>query len=371
MKIGLFDPGIEDNLGTKSSNLGDLIIQAAIDRELKLAFDDTEIFRISTQSPIPPAYFPQMHECRHLIVGGTNLLTSFMRDYKQWQITWSDAWRIRRAVLLGIGWWQYQKRPDWHTWFTLLGALSWRGIHSVRDEYSCEKLRALGFQNVLNTGCPTMWPFLEFDQESIPRTKSDNVLLMLTDYYRNYELDTKVVNLMLANYQNVYFWPQGRKDLEYLDELNLPVRRLEHTLDSLDDFLCSGIAVDYIGTRLHGGIRCLLAGKRALVLEVDNRAAEVGRDTGLPTAKREDFDAISRWIQGPGSLDIRMNRAAIEKWRAQFHTDDQSTLTSVKKCLTSNIKHPISGNTRIEKIRCLMPDVGFSSSLQKGTDLSV
>ena len=318
MKIGLFDPGIEDNSGTYSTNLGDLIIQEAVDRELNRVFGGAEIFRVTTQAPVPPEYFPRLRECRHLLVGGTNLLSSFMREYKQWQITWQDAWRIRRAILLGIGWWQYQDRPDKLTWFTLLGALSWQGVHSVRDEYTLKKLQSLGFRNVLNTGCPTMWPFLEFDQASIPNRKADNALVMLTDYNRNHELDTRLVKLLQAYYQNVYFWPQGRSDLEYMNELNLPVHRLEHTIGSLKDFLGSGISVDYIGTRLHGGVHCILSGKRALVLEVDNRATEVSRDTGLPTAKRGDFDAMQRWITTPGGPDIRMPRAEIEKWRAQF-----------------------------------------------------
>jgi len=319
MKICLFDPGIEDNLGTKSSNLGDLIIQSAVNRELEKVFGGTEIFRISTQAPVPPEYIERMHEYKHVVVGGTNLLTSFMDKYKQWQIDRSNAWSIRRAVLLGVGWWQYQERPDWSTWLTLMGALSWRGIHSVRDEYTKKKLLSMGLRNVLNTGCPTMWPFLEFDQASVPREKSDNALLTLTDYYRKPETDTKVVKLLLANYKQVYFWPQGRKDLEYMDELNLPVQRLEHTVAAVNDLLQSGIPLDYIGTRLHGGVHCLLARKRTLVLEVDNRAAEIGRDTGLPTASRGDLDAIHRWIHGTTSLGIRMNRPAIERWRNQFH----------------------------------------------------
>jgi len=58
--------------------------------------------------------------------------------------------------------------------------------------------------------------------------------------------------------------------------------------------------------------------KRPLVLEVDNRAKEIARDTGFPTAPRGDFAAISRWIAGSSPLHIRINSAAIGQWREQF-----------------------------------------------------
>ncbi len=73
---------------------------------------------------------------------------------------------------------------------------------------------------------------------------------------------------------------------------------LEHTFDSLKKFLASGTPVDYIGTRLHGGVFCLLRGKRSLIVEVDNRATEIARDTGLPTVKRVDLETLRRWIAG-------------------------------------------------------------------------
>lgn len=320
VKIGLFDPGIENNEGSSSTNLGDLIIQGAVQRELNRIFSKAEITRISTQVPIPEEKYPELRKCRHLIVGGTNLLSSFMGKYKQWKITAKDAWRIRRARLMGVGWWQYQDAPDRPTWFTLMGALSWRGLHSTRDEYTRQKLLAMGLRNVVNTGCPTMWPFLEFDQSSVPTTKAEDALLMLTDYRskRSVEPDSALVRVVLENYRNVYFWPQGRRDLDYMDKLGFPVIRLEHSMASLNEFLRTGPRVDYIGTRLHGGVHCLLAGKRSLIMEVDNRSAEISRDTGLPTAKPDDMEAVRRWIQGPTPLNIRMNGEAINRWRAQF-----------------------------------------------------
>jgi polysaccharide pyruvyl transferase WcaK-like protein len=320
VKLGLFDPGLEDNHGTISSNLGDLIIQEAVNRELKTLFGPVEPLRISTQARMTPELRRRMRECEQLFVGGTNLLSSHMREYKQWQIGGLDAWLIRQAVLLGVGWWQYQDQPDLYTRFILRRALSKSILHSVRDSYTQKKLQSIGFKNVLNTGCPTMWPLADFDYSRVPADRSPAVLVMLTDYLPDRELDGKLLALVTSAYEKVYFWPQGRNDLEYFKSLNFPSETLAHSFTALNDFINSDLRFDYIGTRLHGGVQCLLAGRRPLVLEVDNRAKEIARDTGFPTVARDGFDAIRRWITGSTSFNIKMNSEAIAQWRGQFQT---------------------------------------------------
>ena len=318
MTICVFDPGIEDNQGTLSSNLGDLVIQDAVTRELRAVFGDGEPLRISTQTRISAELMRRMRACTHRFVGGTNLLASKMRQYRQWEISLVDAWRIDDAILLGVGWWDYQNNPDFYTRVVLRAALSRTAVHSVRDSYTLAKLRSIGFENVINTGCPTMWPLADLNPHAIPIEKADIALLMLTDYRPEPELDRRLFELLRASYSRVYFWPQGRADLEYVRGLGLDCEMLDHSLPALDDFLRTSIGVDYVGTRLHGGVHCLLAGRRSLVLEVDNRAREIARDTGLPTTPRNDFDAIRQWIAGPTQVAITMNTGAIAAWRRQF-----------------------------------------------------
>jgi len=303
--------------------LGDLIIQAAVNRELKNLFGPVEPLRISTQARMTPELRRRLRECDHLFVGGTNLLSAHMRRYRQWQISWLDAWRIRRAVLLGVGWWQYQDQPDLYTRFVLCGALSNSFFHSVRDSYTEKKLKAIGFERVINTGCPTMWPLADFDWARVPASRSPNVLVMLTDYLRNPELDAKLLTLLATTYEKVYFWPQGRNDLDYFTSLSVPIEPLAHSMTALNEFLNSDLRFDYIGTRLHGGVKCLLAGRRPLVLEIDNRAKEIALDTGFPTVARDDFEGIRRWIAGPTSLNIRTNSQAIAQWRSQFRSSPE------------------------------------------------
>lgn len=323
MKICLFDPGIENNIGQPSSNLGDLIIQEAVERELDKIFGIKNIIKFSTHAGLTKEEVEFIrNDCCFTIVGGSNLLSSNMNEYRQWKIGLKTVFQLKRAILLGVGWWQYQESPNLYTRILLKRALAKKGIHSVRDGYTKEKLQQIGIKNVLNTGCPTMWPLAGIHPENFPVAKSDNVLLMLTDYNKDIELDKKLLSLLFSKYEKIYFWPQGRHDAKYISELTSelksPVIILEESLASLDDFIHSGISFDYIGTRLHGGIRCLCAKKRALILEIDNRAKEIARDTQLPTVERVNVEYISKWIDGSFFPNIKLDLATIEQWKFQF-----------------------------------------------------
>jgi len=318
MRICLFDPGIEDNNNSPSSNLGDLIIQEAVDRELMSVFGDCNVRRISTQTQMRQEQMKLVHNSSLIFVGGTNILSSKMNEYKQWKISLFDSLQIKNAILLGVGWWQYQENPNLYTKIILKSALSNKLFHSVRDNYTKLKLESIGIKNVLNTGCPTMWPLSQIKFEEIPSAKSENALLMLTDYSKNINLDRKLIELLINQYKKVFVWPQGRNDLDYILGLNFPLVILEHTMEALDNFLNSGILFDYIGTRLHGGIRCLLAKKRTLILEIDNRAKEIAIDTGVTTAQRSDLNYIKQWIITPSMTQIKIDVSTINKWKSQF-----------------------------------------------------
>lgn len=76
--------------------------------------------------------------------------------------------------------------------------------------------------------------------------------------------------------------------------------------------------MDYIGTRLHGGIHALNHGVRAIVIEVDNRAAEIARDTGLPSLHIADVAKLSDMIRSELEVKIDMPWDAIAQWKSQF-----------------------------------------------------
>lgn len=322
--ICLFDPGMKDNFGNPSKNLGDLIIQEAIRRELQSIFGEQKIPAIATHS-VPDQEAIKIAQNSNLaFVGGTNLLQSDMRRGRMWHITTKQRIKLfSKVVLFGNGWQNYQNEPTFYTRSILWFTLSKKIMHSVRDGYTEGKLKSIGLKNVINTGCPTMWPFLDFKFHEIPTTKSNSVLIILTDYSKNIWSDKKLIELAFDNYETVYFWPQGSEDKSYIRNLicSQPEKAiiLEHSLESFYNLLESGINFDYIGTRLHGGIKCILSKKRSLILEIDNRAREIAKDTGLPTVPRDELRQIEQWMFSSKPINISLNRNAIETWKQQFN----------------------------------------------------
>ena len=328
--ILLWSPGIADHQGHLASNLGDQIIERAILEQLHLIFGDSvAIQKVSTHLRFGPAERRLVDRADLVIVGGSNLLSSYMDGYFQWDLTLANALRVRRAVLMGCGWWRDQGRANRYTRLLLTSALSWRFYHSVRDSQAHAQLAAINLKpfqllRSLNTGCPTMWSFLDRDRVTERTTKGEVALAMLTDYDRDPDADRALLTLLRSKYSTVAFWPQGRDDRDYARDLGFDGIMLERSLDALDRFLADYRSVDYVGTRLHGGIRCLKAGARCLILSIDNRARTISHDTGLPTAVRGDQGALMRWIEGSPVPNLLLPEQAINTWRRQFHRFSRS-----------------------------------------------
>lgn len=320
MNVCLLDPGIETQAGALSSNLGDLIIQRAVSDEIQSLFPSADLIRYSTHQFLSRDELKSAARCAIAFVGGSNLLTSHMLRYRQWKLSITAARTLRNVVLLGVGWWQYQRPPDLFTKFLLKSCLSKAHLHSVRDSYTHAQLRSIGITNVINTTCPTLWPLQHMDHRDIPQIKAENVLVLLTDYRRDYECDKRLLKLLKEKYQRVFCWPQGRLDADYVAQLGESVNVLDHTLAAFTEFLNSTVPFDYVGTRLHGGIWCLRHKRRSLILEVDNRAKEIAKDTNLPTAGRGDSAFIRRWIDGPSETRLTLPTDAISRWKQQFFT---------------------------------------------------
>ncbi len=91
----------------------------------------------------------------------------------------------------------------------------------------------------------------------------------------------------------------------------------EPTLAAYDALLAAGDS-DYIGTRLHGGVRALETGAWGVIVAVDNRALEISRDTGLPVHARGERDAIRATVERRAPLDVRLPYDQITAWKAQL-----------------------------------------------------
>lgn len=166
------------------------------------------------------------------------------------------------VILMGVGWWQYQDVPTKYTRAFYRRAMSHKYVHSVRDSYSEQKMKLLGFDNVVNTGCPTMW---ELNGLNVAARKgsTENCLFTLTDYMRDAGTDDKVIGEIVRAYKGkVFFFPQGSLDLEYIASLRSyqnNIRRITIINRTFEDYVSTlaGNDVDYIGTRLHAGIKAL------------------------------------------------------------------------------------------------------------------
>ena len=314
----LLDPSITSRDGLPPGNLGDLFVCQAVVRELSELLPGYEWVSVPTQMPLTAEELELAAGSDLLIIGGTNLLSSHMQQYRQWHISPAEAERLGRVVLMGAGWWQYQDEPDAYTRSVLRSALSGQLPHSVRDDYTSQKLRGIGLTNVINTGCPTMWRLTPELLATVPTSKADDVLLTLTDYNKNRPADRQVLDLLFSQYKQVYFWPQGSGDAKYLAEFSKPVILLDRSVEALEQLLGRREALDHVGTRLHCGIKCLEHGRRSLVLGIDNRAMEIAADTALPVVWRSDLDAIRKWIAGGQPLRLAIPTAAVAKWKREL-----------------------------------------------------
>ena len=127
------------------------------------------------------------------IMCGTNVLASRMPKFRMWEAGIRDIKYIKDVCLLGAGWREYENEPNCYTKYFWEKVLNKELIHSVRDSYTEEKLKKLGFENVVNTSCPTMWRLTPEHCGQIPTKKSNNVLTTLTDYRRNIKDDRTTI----------------------------------------------------------------------------------------------------------------------------------------------------------------------------------
>ena len=115
-------------------------------------------------------------------------------------------------------------------------------------------------------------------------------------------------------------FPQGIEDGEYFQKMRISdnIEIIPFGLDAYDKVL--GMEdIDYVGTRLHAGIRALSKGHRTIVISIDNRAKNIGKDTGLPTIEREDIEVLLQdKINSEFTTSLHMPINNIKQWKKQF-----------------------------------------------------
>lgn len=310
----LYDPALS------SFNMGDHVISEACHRHLGPLLDDAFVIEISSHLPVSQ-YLTWMRPPTHRFVCGSNLLRGRLNSrFRQWDITPRYAHLMGPAVLMGVGWWQYGDDLNAYTRWIYRRVLSGEITHSVRDDFTAARLRSMGLKNVLNTSCPTMWDLTEEHCALIPTERGSIVVTTVTDYRKDPLRDRQMLLDLAREYRGVYIWVQGAGDIDYLHSLDLDWRKFEivpPALERMDEMLREP-EVEYVGTRLHAGIRALQHGRRSLIIGVDNRAAEKRRDFNLPCLPREDLGTLRQMLRQPRRTGITIPVAAIAEWKCQF-----------------------------------------------------
>lgn len=314
--VVLYDPGVS------SMNLGDKIISQAAKEQLDFILKDSFAVEVSTHLPQSLYYMRHLAKADLKFVLGSNLLKStFFGFKKQWDINLRLSKITGPCVLVGAGWWQYGNKPNLYTKILLKSTLSKKYIHSVRDEHTLKILKSIGINNVINTACPTTWALTKEHCEDIKVQKSDNVVFTITDYNKDQDRDSKMVDVLSTNYKTVYFWPQGIEDFNYLKKMNKQNVKnlviLTPSLESFNEVLESG-NIDYVGTRLHAGIRALQKKVRTLIISIDNRAKEKNKSFGIPILERNEMQNLEQIINNDLKMNIKIPIENIEIWKSQF-----------------------------------------------------
>lgn len=320
-KICIFDTSVS------STNIGDQIIMESLYDEMKGIFENNYCIRIATHQPICHFYqdfkrnplIRHLYNCDYKFIGGSNVvLKNMFLPLTQWNINVFNCNGYRNSILLGCGLYPNSKHLNLYTKVFYKKVLSKKYIHSVRDENTKVFIEKLGFK-AINTGCPTLWSIDKQLCESIPTEKSNSVVFTLTDYDKNSTLDKELIQIIRQNYENIYFFPQGIEDLEYLKELtNISgMNILSPNLQSYKKLLESG-KIDYVGTRLHAGIYAIRHGVRSLIISIDNRARDMKNSYNLNCLDRENITQLDEIINSRIVTNITIDSKKIETFKKQF-----------------------------------------------------
>lgn len=308
-----------------SLNKGDDIIMKCVRHQLEVITRDAYLLTLPTH--VSPFHWYQVvrksnrvkiySEAKYKFVGGSNLLTmDMLTHFPQWNINIFNYQPLKGSVLVGVGAGKGDK-ANTYTKMLYRKVLSTEYHHSVRDERTKKILDDMGLKSI-NTGCATMWSLTPTFCKEIPTRKSDSVIFTLTHHAKDLIKDQQLIDTLNKNYKNVYFWIQDADDFVYLRELkNIEnIKIVPPTLEDYENIL--RVNMDYIGTRLHGGIFAMRHKKRSIIIEIDERAHGMNETYNLNIIDRKDLDRLEAMIHSEIITDVQVDFEAVNKWSSQF-----------------------------------------------------
>ena len=312
-------------------NHGDEIIMLSFLKNGADLLDGHFVLRFPTHAPCFHAYQQTKRNPRYMFVKnadhkficGTNLLSNKMYiPWHFWNVNVFNCRCYEDAVLVGVGCSAFAQGSDKLHWYSKLlfsKILSRRYKHSVRDERTKRIVESiLGPGSAINTGCPTLWGMTKEHCRQIPTQKARRVVFTLTDYSKDCVHDQNLIDILNRQYEEVYFWPQGAQDMAYFQALahTENIRVITPSVAAYGAILQEG-NVDFVGTRLHAGIYAMQHKVRAVILAVDNRAADMAETYNLNVLLRDD-PRLEEILCGEIVTDVNIDEQAIDEFKQQF-----------------------------------------------------
>lgn len=313
--------------GFASFNRGDDIIMECTRKELAPILENN--FELNLPTHVSPFHWYQVWknsnayrtyaECSMKFVGGSNILVpNLLTHYAQWNINILNYQALKGTIMVGVGAGAgAEKGSNRYTRYIYQHMLNREFYHSARDERSKAYMESLGLK-AINTGCVTMWMLTPEHCAQIPANKADKVVFTLTSYAKD-DNDQILLDTLLNNYHEVYFWPQGLGDFKYLQTLRNAdkVHVLQATKDAYDRYLTDN-DTDYVGTRLHGGVYAMRHKRRAVIIAIDERARAINERNHLNCIEKADMKQLDAMINSEIKTSIVMPFDEIRSWKAQF-----------------------------------------------------
>ena len=323
--IVLFDTSVA------TLNHGDEIIMESFLRNGADLLEGHFVLRFPTHAPCFHIYQQTKHNSRytfvknadHKFICGTNLLSNKMYiPWHFWNVNVFNCRCYQDSVLVGVGSSSIPAGSDklhWYSKWLFSKILSKKYKHSVRDERTKRIVESIcGQDSAINTGCPTLWGMTKEHCSQIPTKKAKRVVFTLTDYAVDRASDQRLIDILNLQYDAVYFWPQGTRDLNYFKSLT----NIEHihiispSVQAYGALLDEG-DIDFVGTRLHAGIYAMQHKVRSVILAVDNRAADMAETYNLNVLRRDD-PQLEEFLCGEIVTDVNINEEAIAEFKQQF-----------------------------------------------------
>ena len=129
-----------------------------------------------------------------------------------------------------------------------------------------------------------------------------------------------MLNILLRNYREVFFWIQGDKDLDYFHRMqNTETVKIIPPSVATYDALLNQVDLDCVGTRLHGGIYAMRHKKRAIIIAIDERAREINKSNHLNCMELGEVSTkLEKMVCSEFATQVEMPFDEISRWKRQF-----------------------------------------------------